>query len=97
MSDFATNLKKLRELRHLTQAQLGERAGMEQSAISHYETGTREPSLSNLLALAKALCLTPTNLLGWKSAAPHLCETCKGHGIVWKDPAPGSILRKAHP
>lgn len=38
----------------LTQAQLAERAGLQQSTIAHYEAGRREPSLSNLRRLVRA-------------------------------------------
>jgi transcriptional regulator with XRE-family HTH domain len=38
----------------LTQAQLAERAGLQQSTIAHYEAGRREPNLSNLRRLVRA-------------------------------------------
>lgn len=38
----------------LTQAQLAERAGLQQSTIAHYESGRREPSLANLRRLVWA-------------------------------------------
>jgi transcriptional regulator with XRE-family HTH domain len=39
----------------LTQEELAERAGLQQSAISHYEAGRREPNLANLRRLVWAL------------------------------------------
>jgi transcriptional regulator with XRE-family HTH domain len=52
---------KLRELRlaaGLSQKQLAEAAGVAQNAVSQWETGIREPSWSNVRALAAALGVT---------------------------------------
>lgn len=38
----------------LTQAELAERAGLQQSTIAHYEAGRREPSLANLRRIVRA-------------------------------------------
>ena len=59
-----TKLRQIRELRKLTQAQLAARAGMQPSAINHFESGRREPSLSNFIRLYKALRVGPGILLG---------------------------------
>lgn len=48
----------------LSQAQLGERAGIQASAISHFETGARKPSYRSLRKLANALGVTTDFLLG---------------------------------
>jgi transcriptional regulator with XRE-family HTH domain len=58
------NLKSLRELRGLTQAELGDRAGMGGASISHFETGQRMPSLESLVRLADALDVSLDTLLG---------------------------------
>jgi transcriptional regulator with XRE-family HTH domain len=42
-------------LRGLKQADLAERTGLKQSAISHFECGRRLPSMKNLVRLADAL------------------------------------------
>jgi putative transcriptional regulator len=52
---FGGRLKELRERAGLTQKQLADRAGISQRAVSHWEQGLREPSWSNVLALAGAL------------------------------------------
>jgi len=52
---FGARLKELREQGQLTQAQLAEKAGLSQRAVSHWEQGLREPSWSNVLALGQAL------------------------------------------
>lgn len=62
--NFAANLQTLRELRKLTQAELGARAGIAAASISHFETGQRAPSLDSLVKLADALCISVDALLG---------------------------------
>ena len=52
---FGKNLKAAREYILLTQSDLAELAGTQPSAISHFETGRREPSIRNLVKLATAL------------------------------------------
>lgn len=63
---FARRLRYARELRNLTQAKLGEMAGLPGTSISHFENegGTRKPSFDNLRSLAKALDVTTDYLLG---------------------------------
>ncbi len=61
---LAKNLKNLRELRGLTQAELGRRAGMAAASVSHFETGQRVPSLESLVKLADALRVSVDALLG---------------------------------
>ena len=61
---FPVRLRAAREKRGLTQGELGKRAGLQVSAISHFETGTRKPSFDNLHRLADALDVTTDYLLG---------------------------------
>ena len=61
---FPERLRKVRESRKLSQAELAERAGLQASAISHFETGTRKPSFANLRRLADALQVSTDYLLG---------------------------------
>ncbi len=61
---FPERLRQARELRGLNQGALAERAGMQASAISHFETGGRKPSFDNLRRLADALDVTTDFLLG---------------------------------
>jgi transcriptional regulator with XRE-family HTH domain len=49
------NIRTLRELRGWTQQQLADEIGQSQVAISQWETSEREPDLSNVKRLAKAL------------------------------------------
>jgi transcriptional regulator with XRE-family HTH domain len=61
---FPQRLRKARDLRDLNQLELAEKAGMQASAISHFETGGRKPSFDNLRRLADALDVTTDYLLG---------------------------------
>ena len=61
---FPGRLRAAREKRDLNQGDLASRAGLQASAISHFETGTRKPSFDNLRRLADALDVTTDYLLG---------------------------------
>ena len=61
---FTERLRKARENRGLTQADLAQRAGLEPSAVSHFEAGRRQPSFHNLRKLADALSVTTDYLIG---------------------------------
>ena len=61
---FPSRLKKARELRGLSQAEVAARSGMQVSAVSHFETGGRKPSFDNLRRLAQALDVTTDYLIG---------------------------------
>ena len=61
---FKDRLRTAREFRELSQGELGERASLQASAVSHFETGTRKPSFDNLKRLADALKVTTDYLLG---------------------------------
>ena len=62
--DFASRLRKTRETRELSQSE----AGMQPSAIAHFEAGRRKPSFDNVRALAKALKVSADYLLGAQAA-----------------------------
>lgn len=63
-SPFPQRLKEARDLRGLSQAELAQRSGLQPSAVSHFETGSRKPSFDNLLLLADVLEVTTDFLLG---------------------------------
>lgn len=50
---FATNLFCLRKKKELTQETIGRELGLTAQAIGLYESGDREPSLTNLIYLTK--------------------------------------------
>lgn len=61
---FPARLRQAREHRQLSQGDLADRAGLQASAISHFETKGRRPSFENLKKLADALDVTIDFLLG---------------------------------
>ncbi len=61
---FPERLRKARGHRRLSQSQLAGRAGLQASAVSHFETGARKPSFENLKKLADALDVTIDYLIG---------------------------------
>ena len=64
MKHFCGRLRIARKMRGLSQGELASRAGLQPSAISHFEAGRRVPSCANLIRLAKALEVTSDALLG---------------------------------
>lgn len=65
---FGANIRDARERHHLTQADLGDKAGLSKNGLSLIERGIRETTVAVLLALARSLEVPPDCLLG---------------GIVW--------------
>jgi transcriptional regulator with XRE-family HTH domain len=61
---FPQRLQAFRTAAGLSQLQLGERAGVSNKMVSHWERGVSEPSLSHLASLASALERTAGELLG---------------------------------
>jgi transcriptional regulator with XRE-family HTH domain len=61
---FPERLRIARTTRDLSQEALAERAKLQPSAISHFETGSRKPSFDNLRRLADALSVTTDYLIG---------------------------------
>jgi len=61
---FSRRLRAAREMRGLSQSELAERARLQQTAVSHYESGARRPSLRNLRRLSEALEVTTDYLVG---------------------------------
>ena len=62
--NFSRRLRASREQLGLSQGALAKRAGLQPSAVSHFETGLRKPSFDNLRRLADALRVTTDHLLG---------------------------------
>jgi transcriptional regulator with XRE-family HTH domain len=60
---FARNLRQQRMLRGLSQEALGHAAGLHRTEVSLLERAGREPRLSTIVRLARALELPPAALL----------------------------------
>ncbi len=56
-------MKHLREVLGLTQEDIAVRSGLKPSAISHFESGRREPSLKNVVKICKAFRCSPNVLI----------------------------------
>ena len=66
---FGARLRKRREDRELSQSDLARIAGLQPSAIAHFEADRRKPSFDNVRALAQALKVPADYLLGSSSQA----------------------------
>jgi transcriptional regulator with XRE-family HTH domain len=60
---FARNVVELRADRHLTQAQVSDRSGIHVTEVSRIERGLRDPRLTTVIRLARALQAKPSQLL----------------------------------
>ena len=60
---FAKNLRRIRNEAGLSQEELAYRAGLHRTYISSIERGQRNVSLENIFAIAKALKVTPADLV----------------------------------
>ena len=76
---FPERLRTARAKRDLSQEELANRANLQASAISHFETGARKPSFDNLRRLADALDVTTDYLLGRVSETQELAGADKLH------------------
>ena len=61
--DLGSNLREARKRLGLTQEQVAERSGVHSTEISRIEGGKRDPQVSTLRKLAKAVELPPGRLL----------------------------------
>lgn len=60
---FHSNLVSHRDRQGMTQVQLADKSGLCATWISHFECGTRKPSLDKFVKLCNALNISPENLL----------------------------------
>jgi transcriptional regulator with XRE-family HTH domain len=63
VGDLGTNLRAARKELGLTQEQVAERSGVQAGEISRIEAGKRDPQVSTVLKLAKAVEIAPGRLL----------------------------------
>lgn len=64
IATFSTRLKQLRQQMNLRQEQVAKLIGVNKSAISFYENGTRQPSYKILLRIANLYRVSVDYLLG---------------------------------
>ncbi len=63
MGNLGKNLRAAREQLGLTQEQVAERSGVQAGEVSRIERGKRDPKVSTLERLAKAVEVKPGRLL----------------------------------
>lgn len=63
MGKLGENLRAARKMLGLTQEQVAERSGVQAGEISRIEAGKRDPQVSTVLKLAKAVEVRPGQLL----------------------------------
>lgn len=63
-TNFSIRLKELRSEKHVGQTELAKAIGVSNGTISLWENGLREPTLTNLLALAKYFKVSLDYLVG---------------------------------
>ena len=61
--EFGTRIRALRKELAMSQEELGEVAGLHRTYSGHLERGEVNPSLINILRVAKALKVDPSNLV----------------------------------
>ena len=64
MNKFAERLKELRNERYLSQMDLALETGLSQSAITTWETGSRQPNSTAIITLANYFEVSCDYLLG---------------------------------
>lgn len=60
----STRLRRVRKEQNMTQTDLADYTGLLPSAICHFESGRRMPTLKNLVLLAETLKISTDYLLG---------------------------------
>ncbi|HET9163904.1 MAG TPA: helix-turn-helix transcriptional regulator [Solirubrobacterales bacterium] len=63
MADFGTRLREARERLGLTQEEVAQRSGVHVTEVSRMESGKRDPKISTLRRLAKAVEVKPGQLV----------------------------------
>ena len=63
MADLGPNLREARERLGITQEEVAHRSGVHATEVSRMEAGKRDPQISTLERLAKAVEVTPGQLL----------------------------------
>jgi transcriptional regulator with XRE-family HTH domain len=66
---FAGNVWRLRREKKLSQAQVSSRSGIHVTEVSRIERGLRDPRISTVVRLARALGVEPGSLLAPESSA----------------------------
>lgn len=88
MCDICKRIKENRKRMGLTQTQLGERMGVQKSAIQKYESGQKHYKLETIIKLAHVFEISVSTLIGEHTTEKDLYEItyekygAKGVGIL---------------
>lgn len=63
---IGVRVRTVREARGLTQKELAQRVGITQGALSNYERGKRDMAVSTVIAIAEALDVPVSQIVGEK-------------------------------
>ena len=90
-------IKKLRELKNLTQSHLADELGVTQSAYSKIEQGETEVSYSRLEKIASVLGMKPEELIAFnESMVFNVMHNQTGQGFVISNNAISDVERKLY-
>lgn len=86
---LGSRVRRLRMLRHMSQAELGERLGVTAQQVQKYERGTNRIAAATLVSIAMALEISPPDLLSGlaEAASPEglelkAADTPHGHALL---------------
>ncbi len=74
---IGNKIKEMRKLKKLSQSELGKLIGTTGASIMRYEKGQREPNKETVEKLAKALNVSPSELLGWGMYEENINNECE--------------------
>ena len=83
--DFGKAVRRRRQALGLTLEKAAERAGLSPNYLGTVETGRRDPSLSTVVAVAKALGASPAELLGGREVSGEGLELARLFDAVPKE------------
>lgn len=66
--ELAKNMRMYRAAANISQAELARRTGCGVDSIVRYENGSNTPGADKLCSIARALEVTPNDLIGWPSS-----------------------------
>lgn len=75
-------IKELRRKKRLTMKELGKKVKLSEQAIGNYERGDRTPNIDTIQAIATALKVPVSELIGEKQKT---CDFCTKHEELTKD------------
>ncbi|MCB9202518.1 MAG: helix-turn-helix transcriptional regulator [Flavobacteriales bacterium] len=82
MSYFGTNIKKIRQLKGLSQTQFGELVNLNRGVVSSYEEGRAEPKIETLLRISDHFELSTDDLLKKKLTVNQIANYTEAEKVI---------------